>query len=292
MNTGLEYLAKEKGFNSLSDVARAMDKTPNVFFSNLRYLLENKSYSSKFAKALLNALDVSEEELRQRMETLVPARKRTGNLAKIIDQKAAALLEHRPSQANDIIEMMDMLEAGDVYTLVTRRMPLEFSNPAFKNVMVAAAARGVVFRYLFPAVEVCEKNDIRLSLNEETFLPKIFEMFAQNLEYLHKKMTDDHSMANKPGSILGNIRMAQSADPILMNPLHAYISIEQSTGNTPACLVLEEISSGKASTIFKVENGVVWYPLTSDAGSYIAEKINLEFEHALAVTSKPAGSRK
>lgn len=277
MNTELEHLAREKGYGSLSDLARTMGKNPNTFFSNLRYLLENKSYSSKFAKALFDTLKVSETEFRERIENPAPAKKRAGNLAKIIDQKATDLLEHRPSQAGDIIEMMNLLDNGDIYTLVTRKLPLEFSNPAFKNVMAAAAARGVVFRYLFPVVDVAEKTDALFSLNEETFLPKIFEMFAQNLEYIHKKMLADNPGTDMPASIIRNIRMAQSADPILMNPLHAYISIEQSENGSLPYLVLEEISSGKASTVFGVENGAVWYPLTSNAGTYIAEKINVEF---------------
>ena len=277
MNAQLEYLAKEKGFNTLSDIARAMDKTPNTFFSNLRYLIENKTYTSKFAKALFDVLKVSADEFKNYIESPLQQKKRLVSAKKLIDQKALPFLELKPSQENDIIELIDSLNEGDIYTLVTRKVPIEFSNVAFKNVMVAAAARGVYFRYIFPVKEISENMDVRLSTDMETLLPTMFGMFSQNLGYLLEKIRKENPEQDFPKSIVQNLKMSCSADPILMNPLHSYILVEQKQDGKPMYFVMEEISSGKASTVFGMENAIVWYPLVSDAGIYVAEKVNYEF---------------
>jgi hypothetical protein len=268
MSREIEHLAREKGFTNLTEVAKAMGKAPNTFFSNLRYLMESKSYNSKFAKSLYSTLRINGDEFMNRIQ--YQQVDQNSSAKKIIDRKASPFIELKPSQENDIINLINSLDEGDIYTLVIQKIPAEFSNIEFKNAILKAAIRGVKFRYLFPIPDAGDNNTHHL-INVSTILPDMFNLFIQNLELIHRE-TGDGDVQDKL-----DISMAHSGDVVLINPLHSYLCIEQKENGRPIYFVLEEISSGKASTIAGIENAIVWYPLQSTLGIFLAEKINYEF---------------
>ncbi len=65
VNELVKFLAKEKGYTSVTQVASVMKKQRGSFFSNLKYFNDTRNYQSSFARDLYKALSITEKEFRE-----------------------------------------------------------------------------------------------------------------------------------------------------------------------------------------------------------------------------------
>lgn len=279
----LKRVIRDKGFPTLVELAAHLNKNPSTFFNGLQYFARTQNYGTKFASELLGALNMTAEELKQKIENT--SNTRDTKYLKIIDQMSDSFKLSVHANRESINRLIDTLEAGDEVILCTFARPSEFDSVSRKNAVLNAIQKGVQFTYIYP--DPTSKIIPHISDNYATGYAN-WETLAEH----HEKFVDDiarkfepadESIKNIYDGLSENDKRAiceklleayYKDDPMLFNPLHSYISIHIKHEDHIVQLVFESSIVGSSAGL-EDDYAVYWYPLPISLGYKIIEQLKL-----------------
>lgn len=262
-----ELLAKH-GMNTLSALAKKLTITPSTLSRNLGNFAKTQNYDSKFAKKLAECLFMTAHELREYL-TL-----RRGVGTTITDQFIRTKLDRLKAAQDpyhqEIMHIFEHLGERDRYTFVTSERPFEYEHPEFRDSIVRAVGRKVVFRYIFPNPDKKRfAGEFQLYYRHGELVHEWKELRSLHVRFL-RTLKDKHPDIGVRTPLRKYLQCFPCSDPFLMNPLIKIMLIELDHLGDVERRAFVEHTSGHHDSYHTVRH---WYPLAKPETRIVADAI-------------------
>ena len=285
-NKRLLAVTKSRGFKNFDSLAKAMDSNPGTLYNNLKYLSEHRNYHSNFVKRLCTALRISGKEL----EALLSSPNEIKSYSHYIDSdnsKTSFRTELEGSAVEGLINLIQSLAEGDVFTQTFNCNPYIFENTQYQMSVAEGIKRGVKFDYLY--FEENEETYRFLRLGRFTY-DNFYEQYVSFYVALKEIICIEKSSMDASQILKHGILEAKTKDDFFSSPLHNYIIIQ---GKYGVSSVWEESYVDQKRMDGKIETVSFRYQLPLLSAYFLFAKIEKlkqgsvnNLKHALVVANE------
>lgn len=221
----VQFLLRSNGFSSQKALASKLKISPSALNHNLKRLVENGDFTSRFSASLCNALDISADNL---SEQLLGDRKElpwfTGEY---ISKKIKTLEAHASEYYAEISEVISNLSAGDKYVFIANERPGEYDKPELERAIIQALQRKVKFVFIFP-----DADDDKFSKDFSKYFRRFDDswkhLYPSHLDYI-KSLASRHEVSEFDAKEL--MISVMCSDPFLVTPFHRLVLVEQNVNS-------------------------------------------------------------
>lgn len=278
----IKALMHSKGFDTINDLAEKMEMLPNTLTSSLRYMTRNDSYETSFSDKLCSTLGIDKEPFLK----LITEEVRTGADSSIalLEEKGRAFSKIANSYQKEISSLIDQLEKGDTYTLITTENPWEFKDIEIRDLILDRIKAGVKFRYVYP--------------KPSEQIKKHFDNFENNiewegLEFMHKKYThkmqrlalDDNKfravdsfIASPDKYINEHLSYRLVEDIVLTHPMFKFMLLQTQYYGEVKKFAFSEAIFAESYREMNNDSNSFWYPLPKNESLVLFRSVEKIFK--------------